>query len=502
MAFNVIFYTFSKKERSTAVPASGGKTVSCLANEPMDLLAPVISLDWRNESGIPTGYNYAYIASFSRYYWITGWTCRDGLWWAALRVDPLASWKTSIGAQQLYVYRAAAEQNNALPDTKFPLTAELNRHNTALPKLWTVGGANAAGTAADTGTYVLGIISSGISGLSGVQYYGFTASNLSQLMDFIFSSAYFNHILTDFGATEYPEAKVAINPLQYITSARFFPIGYSSQGSGNYLLHGGGSTFVAVGNQSISDDHTWAAAFFDVPNTQLHFRTTVLTETITITSAMHHPQAAVRGYWLDRPPYTRIELFYPPFGILELDPSVVLSASSLALQIAIDVWTGTATMTIQATISGATRTILRLSSQVGLDIPLSNIYTNARSEMQTAQGLIGMAQSAVNLDPAGVLNAERSIGQAFVNSLIPHLSTTGTMGGSTAPMAGTPALMITHQLMADDDNAGQGRPLCKVKTISACPGYVMADPDEVEISCTEEELSQIRSAIGGGFYYE
>ena len=55
---------------------------------------------------------------------------------------------------------------------------------------------------------------------------------------------------------------------------------------------------------------------------------------------------------------------------------MVLSASSIQLQLAIDVWTGTATLTIQATISSQTRTILRLSSQVGLDIPLSNIHTN------------------------------------------------------------------------------------------------------------------------------
>ena len=47
MAFTVNFYTFSKRERSTAVPAGAGRAVSCTADEPLNLLAPEISLDFR-----------------------------------------------------------------------------------------------------------------------------------------------------------------------------------------------------------------------------------------------------------------------------------------------------------------------------------------------------------------------------------------------------------------------------------------------------------------------
>ena len=39
------------------------------------------------------------------------------------------------------------------------------------------------------------------------------------------------------------------------------------------------------------------------------------------------------------------------------------------------------------------------------------------------------------------------------------------------------------------------------RTLSAIPGYIQADPDEVAISCTEDELNEIRAAIREGFYY-
>ena len=503
MAFNVNFWTFSKKERSTAQPTGQGTVYSCTANEPLDLLAPVISLKLAlNTASPPTVYNYARIANFNRYYWVTGWEIRDGLWWASLRVDVLASWKTEIGNNSIYVYRSSAAFSNDIADDKYPTTSNIHRYNITLNKIWTVDGTNAAGTSQGVGTYVLGIISNGWSGLPGVQYYGFTSSNLSKFMDYIFSDDYYNNILTEFGATEYPEAKVAINPLQYVVSARYFPIGYSGTGSGNYLLHGAGSTFVAIASQVITDNNVWCAAFYDIPNTQQHFRVTRQTWNIVPTAGWFHPQSTDRGYWLDRIPYTRIELFFPPFGIIDLDPASIMGASNLAIHLDIDIWTGTATLTIESTISNETRTINKISTQVGLDIPLTNITYNSRSEMATAAGAAQVFTSALSLNLSGVLQGERQIAGSYIDSWTPHLSSTGTQNGSVAPMSGTPMLMFTHQYVASEDNSGLGRPYCSIRQISAIPGFITGDSDEISIPCTSPELTEIKNAISAGFFYE
>lgn len=499
MAFAVNFYTYAKKDRSTATPSGTGTSINCTANDPLDVLAPLISLDWTGQQGLPTSYNYARIADFGRWYRIRSWTNRGGIWEAQLVVDSLASHKQPLSTQNIYVYRSSSSYDLKIADNLYPATVQLRKLKINLSKLWTVGGANAAGTAEGVGTYVLGIISSGLQGLSGVQYYGFTAAQLAEFMDFIFSQTYFNTILTEFGAAEYPEAKVAINPLQYITSARWFPMGYSTDTK--YTLIGGGTTFVAVGNQSVSDDHVWAAAFFDVPGTQLRCRTTTIIDEYPITTDLDHPQAQDRGDWLNVSPYTVVEAFIPPFGIVPIDSEDLMSADTLKVRYDIDVWTGMCSVTLITVTNNRERVILKLSAACAVDVPLSAIYTNPVSQTQLAGGALKTLTSALSLDANGVMEGIKAGAKSMIDSYVPHLSTMGDHG-STVNLSGDPAIEFTQRYMSGDDLNGRGRPLMAKRQISTIPGYIIGDPDEISIACTDRELSEIRDAVREGFYYE
>lgn len=119
---NVNFYTFTKRINSTAQP-SGGTSYSCILKEPTSVAAPEIALIW-NGSSNPTAYNYAYIADFRRYYWVNNWTYKDRQWVARLAVDPLASFKSEIGASAKYVLRAASDYDPEAIDTLYPATAD------------------------------------------------------------------------------------------------------------------------------------------------------------------------------------------------------------------------------------------------------------------------------------------------------------------------------------------------------------------------------------------
>ena len=509
MAFAVRLYNFSKKRNSTAVPASGAtySQYNCTNKGVLDILRPVIVLKFTNDAETDTSNfihkNYAYIPSFGRYYYVSGWSNSGPLWEATLEVDALASFRAEIGASTLYVYRSSAAFDTSLTDSLYPITTQLERYDTSLAKIWTVGGANAAGAAAGSGTYVLGILSNGWAGLPGVQYYGFTAANLSTFMDYIFSDDYFEHILSEFGALEYPEAKVAINPLQYVTSARFYPLGYSGTGSGDYVLHGAGTTFVAIGSQTITDSSVWAAAFYDIPNSQQHFRVTRQTWTLVPVAGWVHSQSTARGDWLNKAPYSRVELFFPPYGLIELNPADVIGATSVAIHLDIDVWTGTGTLTVEVTRGGITRVVSRVSTQVGLDIPLSNIYYNGIKEQGIWNASWKAVTSAISGNLAGVRDGYVDAYKTVVDADIPHLCTFGTQNGSVAPMGGTPKLMFTHQLMSADDNPGRGRPYCSLRQLSEIPGYIRADADELSISgAMAPEITEIRDAVNGGFYYE
>lgn len=499
MAFAVSFYTFSKRQNSTMTPTTAALSVNCQAKLPLDLLNPTIQLQLTGGAAAnPTVYNYAYIASFSRYYRIATWRNAGPIWEADLRCDALASWKTAIGNQSCYIYRSASAYDNDIGDNLYPVTSDAHRLNIALDKPFTIGGASASGATADTGVFILGIVSSG-----GTQYYGFTSAQLVDLLDYLFSDQYYEAVLTDFGADEYPEAKVAINPMQYISSVRWIPMGVSTAGLGGYTawtLKASSITGVVVGNQLLSTQTAYA--FFHIDGTQVNFHTTTWSDDIQLGSDFWHPQADARGDWLKFNPYTTYEVFYPPFGLFDLDPAEIADATTLSFRLTIDVWTGKGNLDVIVDRGLTTeRIISRMTTDVAVDVPLSNILVTGSSTMQLVQAGLAGLQAAINVDPQAFLSAEMSAGKSMVTGRIPHLSSVGTQG-STAPMEGSPKLKVTHWLMADDDLTDFGRPLYSTRTISAIPGYIKCDSDHVAISCTQSELAEIKAAMSAGFYYE
>lgn len=503
MAFNVQFYQFSKKSNSTATPTGSGQTYACLANEPLDVLEPVIRIELAYTTQIPLSvYNYARIPLLERWYWITGWTMVDGLWEARLRVDPLASWKTQIGGNSCYVYRSSYSWDNKVTDTRYPTVDRQRKLQISVPKIWTVGGANAAGQAADTGVYILGV-----AGNTGTQFYAFEPAYFRQFLAYLFSNTFYEQVLGTFGAQEYPEAKVAVNPMQFITSAYYVPIGLIDSGYWG-IRHDAAINHIPVGpvmvpptgefsNQRcypLSDNAT-SFSVFDIDTTASDFQ---------------HPQADVRGDWLNLSPFTSYRLFYPPFGLIELDPAEVSTHENLRIRVTLDARCCQVMLEVQVFDTAANiRTIYRATGSFGVQIPVSNVIQPGTGTLQplltAGAGIVGGAMSMMAGNIGGGLlsmaqGVEHAAGQA-VQGQIPHLSTMGGPG-STAGMDGTPKLYVTQWYVANDDLNGQGRPLMAVRQLSGIPGYIQADADELSLSCTATELAEIQSAVAAGFYYE
>ena len=508
MSFNVTFWTFSKKERSTAQPAGQGTTYSCNANDPLDLLAPVISLNIPlNTSSPPTVYNYARIPNFSRYYWVDSWTVRDGLWQATLRVDVLASWKTAIGSSSIYIYRSSYEFNRRITDTVYPTLTQPEKHVTALPKVWTTGGSNEAGTAAGTYTIIAGIINT-----SGTKYYAFTPAQWARFYAALFSNQFYEDVLSFYGATEYPEAKVAVNPLQYISSAMMVPLEvaqfpdtdtpYKIPFHQTLLRVPVGSTYVPSVNTGDNICCELADGATSLWSYNMQFSGDV------------HPQAAARGGWLDYSPYTEYEVFFPPQGTIPLEASLLAEASQLSFATRLDYRAGTGMFEVIAHQDNMTKhfNLYRGEFPIGVPIQLSNVlktgsnsaYEGFLTGASWLQSSLGTAGESIAM-AAGFLPIVGGVWkngiQSAIHGNIPRSSTKGSYG-SLANMGGSPQFVITNWILADDDNAGKGRPLCAVRQISNIPGFITAEADELSISCTDNELTEIRAAVAGGFYYE
>lgn len=499
MAFPVSFYTFSKKQNSTMIPSTAALSANCQAKIPLDVINPTIQLQLTGGAAAnPSAYNYAYIAAFSRYYWIRTWRNAGPLWEADLEVDALASWKASIGSQTCYIYRAAASFDRRIPDTLYPTTTLIRQKNVTLSKPWTVGGASASGAASNSGCFVAGIIST-----NGTNFYAFTPSGWSLFIQRLQEDDYFERVLGVFGATEYPEAKVAINPMQYISSVKWCPVGYGA--SGSWCIHTGSalSTInVGVSYVSISELGAWHCWLLE----EEHLSS--VEDVDTQTQSFDHPQASARGEWLNLSPYTSIEVFYPPFGLIELDPAIISKFRYLRFSLSLDSHTCTCKLDIYCHDNLTHRNIYRGFGSFGIDIPVSTIVQPGTSPMSYVRAALGITQGVAQAATGNLLGAASSIiggvngaiGSAVAGQ-IPHLSAQGGPG-STAQLDGTPTLYLTQWYLADDDPTDKGRPLCTTETIGNGSGFMMCDSDHVSIACTKQELQTIKTALAAGFYYE
>lgn len=355
MAINVTFYTFSKKINSTAQPSSGGTVFSCELIENTSLLSPAIRLDLSNVSNFsPVGKSYAWIESFSRYYFVSDWTYELGTWVAYLNVDVMASYKSSIGASSEYVVRASAEFNRYIEDTMFPT---MSRY--APSRFYGYSMASGARTSlfcedSDLGEwYIVGMIG-GIhasmqtffTNLGQTVYNGsvvYYVLNALQMEEFI------GELLNDvnlFGipATEISEqlTRQLINPMQYIESIKCIPfkppvVADPSDGSADakirYYMMGFTPLEVPMiyGPEYDPDVDGWR--ILKKPNVVQNIRDLPDTNGSNGWIKCHeiksvcrvHPQYS-RGEWVLSSPYTRFVIETEPFGVIDVPSASLVMA--------------------------------------------------------------------------------------------------------------------------------------------------------------------------------
>lgn len=474
MAFNVNFWTFSKKARSTAQPAADQATVySCTANGDLDLLAPVIRLKIGLDTATPpTVYNYAQIPNFSRYYFVEGWTVKDGLWEARLTVDPWASWKTEIGSYNTYVYRSSAASNGDVADALYPVKAGAHLIKTAITSPWLMN------QGAVSFTTVVGVVSG-----DQVNYYVMGSNTLQDFLSTIFSDNYAAALLNVLNISAYPEAKIAVNPLQYITTIHKVPI--SPQ------LGSGQISAVVVGGVTVNLTHTARQIIY---NGETSARHTILKANFPV-----HPQAATRGAWLNKKVTYRLHV--PPFGIVEIPADLLWASDAVGYKVRCDVRTGDCHLDAIAVYGAEDVIISRLQGNVAVPFPITHVYNIASAPIYTysSDSILGnLGQLAEDVQT--VLGGKQSIGNEILKRGN-RLSMTGSVGSSVS-MLGDCYLEAVYSEYVDDDNAENGRPLCEIRTLNLIPGYIECCPDALSIPATASECNEIRSGMEEGFFYE
>lgn len=473
MSFKVSFFTLNKRKNSTKQPdlANPAKLYDVRLKDSCGIVNPALEL--RLPMGdTPARLNYAYIPQFGdRFYFINEWTFVGGVWYAALNVDTLATYKQLIGNSTQYVLRSSAAADGNVTDNLYPGNGNIVKTiSTADAAYWPYS--NIA-----NGCYVVGIINKATNTLGAVSYYAFTQEQFNSLCAYLMGDVDWLGNITDVS----PELlKALFNPFQYIVSCIWFP----------YRMGGTAQTSIPFG-------------WWDIPvqGTALNYLNSI-PEVIRIT-VPKHPQAATRGNYLNLAPFASYTLDTRVWGILPIDTTALKNIETLALEVKSDFVTGMSELTVTSGDSDASGYVIaRSTAMYGVPIQLAQI---ARDYMGAAtkavSGIASTISSALMGDVAGAITSAISGIGNTVNAVMPDFSTSGS-NGSLLPFRTPPSLSAKFMYVVDADNADLGRPLCKPRQLSTIPGYIMVLHADVALPATVTENQTVKEYMESGFFYE
>lgn len=465
---NIYLFNFSKKDNSTARPSTdSGTRLRCAVKTGSSIVSPVVEISVED---LP-GYNYAYIPSFNRWYFITNITYERGVWILSLACDVLASYKTEIGATSMYFERASAGQNIRLKDALFPVTGASTVNKTVIES----GNLMSFGS----GDICVTVLSQ--ASAAGLSTYVFSAAEFYKFCDSLMATG------TDSSESIWDSIKESITittfePLRYIGAVYWFP-------PSNIRKSATAITSLKLGN--------FTATGFTCYRMATNASPYQVTYTVTVPK---HPQASSRGKWVNLAPCTEYELQLPPFGTISLDTTALMDATSITVEILPDALTGMGRCIIT---TDTNVSLADLAGRWGVPIQLASMVNMNYGAAISAAVNAGLGVAAVKLgDVDGAISGAMKTVSGIGDMIKGSVSTSGSTG-SIIDHQTNKVLYSRFFTVADDDNANMGRPYCSVSTPATLNGYMVAQKGLVQSAqATRPELDAVNAYMEGGFYFE
>lgn len=460
MGIAVTFYSnFNKRGNSTKQP-TGGTTLTC---ELRDGGSSVLNPNLEVRGVYAFAYNYMYIESFKRYYYIDTfrWNAEEGFWLISGVSDPLASFRDQILNTTAHVVRSASAYDDTIADGLcVPIGKTEKRVNPMV-------GANALipnlRESFYNSTVIVNIAGTGLVMMSGTEY--------DELMMNLFAQH-------DPATTEYWTQDVTrrlLNPSSYIINAMAIPIDYSYCAG---VVGGGKPSDLMIG-------------WFKVTGVTVQWVSgAAFTETTTVSIPLH-PQAQSETHFVNYAPYVDYKLYLAGIGYVQLDSSKVNPMVDLTITSRIDVHTGGVTIRVM---QGGT-VVGYASGTIGYNLAVTS---------RQSPDMIGMMSNVLIGGAVGGVMGAVGGGLHAVNSLAGSgtVSVHGNTGGAAAWTGGGSRLIAEFKRVKYPDNATKGRPLYQSAKLSTLSGYTEVLNGSVNCGATLTEHELIRGALEGGFYIE
>lgn len=571
MAITATFYKNDKKINSTKLPTSSPdditltvelKDVTSMFTPSLFISADVFT-DGLGHIVNPMRYNYCYLPDFERYFFVRSWSWIVGRWECALEVDVLASFKTEVGNATCYILRAASKVNPNIVDTRYPtkaaLAAQPTHERSIVNNIWNTDLKTAS---ISKGFYVIAVTNNDSNAVGSVSHYAMSVSAMSEFMSKMYAAPTWMNI-TDANISQDLQ-KMMINPIQYVTSCMWIPIGFStSYASSTHTIPVGWWSLTLTATVYRIDDSTMSnSASITVP-------------------IKKHPQYGPYKKWVQLSPYTTAALYFPPFGFIPLDTSKMYESDEVNLSVLVDYLTGKGELTVSSRYidednpgySRLGNVFYHATAQVGVPMSISqmSIDKSAITNMSTWVGAAGISLAVGGLQDSikglsnGLINGAKTMWNsgmekltsgvanltekmsggrytidkgAFYN-LLPtfDIASSATSGGtktsllssikeiagdigsaalaimgtcnSTGSTGGFASLDEQIQIFwyftetVNDDPTHVGYPVCDSYKISTMSGFILCgNTDDFTANCTPAERQAVRALMEAGFYYE
>lgn len=495
----VKIYSFTKKNNSTKQPgSSAGVTHNCNLKNDCSIINPIIEFEMFTSAGSkisPADYNYAYIPSFGRYYYINDWVFKDNKWVAYMSIDALASFKTDIGNYETFILRSSHSHNTKIIDN-FPTRKSVpsiykNSVNRSSIKGYDGNPFSTEGDFYDTtfwrkpidyGRFILSVTS--VKSQAGLKYYMLDYSNFMYLL-----SELIGYEPLDMESVDAGIARQIYNPLQYINNCFWVPSIPITPVEEQRKLYIGPSF----------DKTFW---WTDITSLEPVYEATFTIE--------NHDQYDTFGDFVNySDDLTKRTLFIPPFGSIQL-PADKIVGTTIKIKIAYDINSNKAHLTV---LSG-TNILAEVDGEFGVKIDLTQVTASL--------SLGGLANMAFNssflikqIPKLDIKNGENFVqkwgsdmlqwAELYSNAAFsPQVN--GSMNYGTlynfSPAVDEPYIQSEFILLSEIDNNNIGRPLCSVEKISDIPGFIVCRTGNISSSATEQEKNLINRYLTGGFFYE
>lgn len=491
MAFEVIFYKFQKRENSTKQPGASvvGLSMNVTLKESTSLNNPAFLVELQtNGAGDPNkwpDYNYCYVPTWGRYYFISDWINEGLLWRAQCNVDVLASYKTEILKTTQFVSYSSVHGNTWLADTRIPVLKSTTVGKSTASLIFFLEG----------GFYILSCI-----GKTGSCLYALDEESLKTLISNIagadddFDGDTVQRVNNYYGASQPISAEEALYAMaQVATQNDILGKAYSTAPS---CLRSCLYVPFTVSSSSGRED-IWLGNY----NTRVKgivVNAAPVSGKTTISIPWHYSDWR-RGYC------ETVYLYIPLVGMVNISADAITHVSSLTIKWSYTITDGTVAFQVLA----GDEVVGSYGGSCAINYPLG--INQQASAGQVNQAVIQGLTQAVSAGVTGnVLGAVMGIASTAYNALdvamTTHPSCVGGIGGGAG--SGLPhdivCYTVTHETIIEPDAMcdTMGLPTMKPLQLSSCSGYCQCANAHVAADASLEELNAITAMLNSGFYIE